>query len=47
MGVNHLVATINLNCGLLETADDELLNLERVPTAAVAHGSGSGRLGPN
>lgn len=40
MGVTHLAVAIDLNCDLLETADDKLLNLERVPIAAVAHGSG-------
>ena len=38
--MTHLAVAIDLNCDLLETADDKLLNLERVPIAAVAHGSG-------
>ena len=38
--MTHLAVAIDLNCDLLETADDKLLNLERVPVAAVTHGSG-------
>ena len=40
MDMTHLAVAIDLNCDLLETADDKLLNLERVLIAAVAHSSG-------
>ena len=40
MDLTHLAVAIDLNCDLLETSDDKLRSLERVPIAAMAHGSG-------
>ena len=40
MDMTHLAVAIDLNCDLLETADDKLLSLVRVLIAVVAHGSG-------